>query len=383
MGVVGEAPAGAAGTSARPPRLPALDGLRGVAALVVLVFHVLLLSPTFAAPSPGVRPQEPSWWLTHTPLSLVWAGPQAVFLFFVLSGFVLALPATAGVVHWRAYYPQRLVRLYLPVWASLVFAAVLAAVVPRRTQPALSDWYASHVPQVGAGEAVRDGVLVLGAGWLNSPLWSLQWEVLFSLLLPLYLLLARSLRRLWAVKLLALLVVVAGANWYWRPEVLYLGMFGFGVLMAFERQRLATLARVAFGAGAGVGARLLVVACVALLTVEAGLLAIGVEGGPLSAAALPMQMAGACLAVALALHWDPVRRALSRPAAQWVGMRSFSLYLVHEPIAVCSGALLPSLPVGLHLALVLPVSLLVAHGFHVAVERPSHLLSRSAARRFA
>lgn len=36
-------------------------------------------------------------------LYLAWAGPQAVFLFFVLSGLVLALPATDRPVHWRAY----------------------------------------------------------------------------------------------------------------------------------------------------------------------------------------------------------------------------------------------------------------------------------------
>lgn len=77
-------------------RLPALDGLRGVAALVVVAFHVLLLSPSFAdraEAGPGLRPADPSWWLTHAPLYLLWAGQQAVFLFFVLSGFVLTLSA--------------------------------------------------------------------------------------------------------------------------------------------------------------------------------------------------------------------------------------------------------------------------------------------------
>ena len=363
----------------RPTRLPALDGLRGAAAVVVLVFHVLLLSPTFAAPEPGVRPEERSWWLTHTPLYLLWAGPQAVFLFFVLRGFVLALPATAAPVRWRAYYPQRLLRLYLPVWGSLVFAVVLAAVVPRRAHPELSDWYASHVPDVGLREVVQDGALVLGAGWLNSPLWSLQWEVLFSLLLPAYLMVARSLQRLWALKLLGLLVLIAAAKLVWRPEVLYLGMFGFGILMAYDRERLAATARVVLGARGGTS--LLTGLCALLLTVEAGLLLVGLEQGLLHAAALPMQMVGACLAVILALFWEPARRALSRPSAQWIGVRSFSLYLVHEPIAVSSGALWPTLPVWAHLGLALPASLLVAHGFHRAVERPSQLLSRAAARR--
>ena len=62
-----------------------------------------------------------------------------------------------------------------------------------------------------------------------------------------------------------------------------------------------------------------------------------------------------------------------------MGIRSFSLYLVHEPIAVASGSLWSGLPVLAHLALVLPDALLVAHGFHRAVERPAHRLARTGA----
>lgn len=346
----------------------------------MVVFHVLLLSPTFDDPGPaGLRPHEPSWWLTHTPLYLLWAGPQAVYLFFVLSGFVLALPAIDGAVRWRAYYPQRLIRLYLPVWGSLLLAGGLAALVPRDPQPRLSEWYAEHVADVGAGEALKDGLLLLGTGWLNSPLWSLQWEVLFSLLLPGYLLLARWRRGAWALKSFVLLLFVTAANSLWQPEVLYLSMFGFGVLMAFERDRLAALGRRRI-ADRGPGT-LVAAACLLLLTVEATLLLTGLDRTLLRGTVVPLQVVGACLAVALALHWEPARRWLSAPWAQWVGLRSFSLYLVHEPLAVSSAALWPALPVFAHLALVLPVSLLVAHVFHRAVEGPAHRLSRAAARR--
>lgn len=359
-------------------RLPALDGLRGLAALVVLVFHVLQLSPVFAEPAAGVRPHEPSWWLTHTPLYLLWAGPQAVFVFFVLSGFVLALPATTGPVRWRAYYPQRLIRLYLPVWGSLVFAAALAALVPRTPQPALSDWYDEHVPVVGPAEAVGDGVLLFGSGWLNSPLWSLQWELLFSLLLPLYVAAAFWQRRLWAWKLAALFLIVAPADLVPVPELLYLSMFAFGVLLAFERHRIEAWLRRS--AGPRVGA-VLAGACVLLLTAEAALLVGGLERPAVESATIPLQMLGACLGLLLALHWEPAQRRLSAPWVQWVGIRSFSLYLVHEPVAVSSAALWPHLHVFTHLALVLPVSLLVAHLFHMAVERPAQLLARMAASR--
>lgn len=366
--------------AARPPRMPALDGLRGVAALIVLVFHVLILSDTFADTVPGVRPQEPSWWFTHTPLSVLWAGEEAVFLFFVLSGFVLALPTTAAAVRWRAYYPQRLLRLYLPVWGSLVFAAVVAAVVPRDPQPGLSNWYAEHVPVVGPAEAARDGLLLFGTGWLNSPLWSLQWEVLFSLLLPAYLVLARWQPRLWPVKALGLLLLIVVAPSLGRPDVMFLSMFAFGVLLAYERDRLAAAARRVNLPRIG---WLLAAACALLITVDSAALVLEVDRGIVRAAIRCLEVLGACLAVALALHWPPARRWLSAGWMQWVGVRSFSLYLVHEPLVVTSAALLPGLPVLGHLALVLPASLLVAHVFHKAVESPAHRLSRSAAQRLA
>ena len=362
----------------RAGRLPALDGLRGVAALVVVVFHVLILSDTFAEPEPGVRPDEPSWWFTHTPLALGWSGVEAVLLFFVLSGFVLALPATVAPVEWRADYPQRLVRLYLPVWASLLVAAALAALVPRPPHPGLSYWYDEHVPVVGAGEAVRDGFLLLGAGWLNSPLWSLQWELWFSLLLPVYLVLARWQPRLWPLKLLGLLALVALGPAFGRSDLMYLATFGFGVLLALERDRVARAAQRIRLSRTG---WLVAAACTLLLTVETALLVAELDRGVVRALARALQVLGACSAIVLALHWEPARRQLSRPAVQWVGTRSFSLYLVHEPLVVSSAALWPQLPVLVHLALVLPVALLVAHVFFHLVERPAHRLSRVAGRR--
>lgn len=361
-------------------RLPALDGLRGVAAIVVLVFHVLSMSRVFDDPDPGFRPAEASWWLTHTPLYLLWAGPQAVLVFFVLSGFVLALPGVAGPVRWRGYYPQRLIRLYLPVWGSLLLAVVLAALVPREPRPGLSQWYANHVPVQGAAEVLRDGALVFGTGWINSSLWSLQWEVLFSLLLPLYLVGARLLPRLWPLKLGGLVGLVAVAAAVGLPAPVFLSMFAFGVLFAFERDRVAALGRWAAGQRSKLW--LLVACCVALLTVRASLRLFDgtLASGRAQAAATPLEAIGACLAVVLALRWRAAITLLSSPWAQWLGTRSFSLYLVHEPLAVSSGVLWPGLPVFAHLAIVLPVSLAVAHLFHRVAEVPAHRLSRAAAR---
>lgn len=373
-----DAPPGAGRRAgARPARYPALDGLRGVAALVVLVFHVLLVSPIFDGLEPGVRPEEPSWWITHTPLSLLWAGSEAVIVFFVLSGFVLALPARERRISWRAYYPQRMVRLYVPVWASLVLAVAWTLVVPRRDHPELSEWYAAHVPVQDISETARDAVLLVGTGWINSPLWSLRWEVAFSLLLPLYVAGALVLRRAWLSKLAVLLVAVGVAGALGMDRALYLSMFAFGVLLAYEQERVTALARRLVVHGP-VPRAVPVLVCVLFISSESALLVLGAESSLARGCAVVLQVVGACLAVLLALHWPPLQRALGHPWVQWLGVRSFSLYLVHEPIVVSVASALPGLPVGVHLVLVLVVSLLFAEAFYCVVERPAQRLSRRA-----
>jgi len=117
----------------RPTRYPSLDGLRGVCALVVVVYHCLLVVPALSIPADGSAPSaaassatwSPVWWLYRTPLRALWAGPEAVLIFFVISGFVLCLPlARSPVRQWATYYLRRFCRLYLPVWGAVGFAVL-------------------------------------------------------------------------------------------------------------------------------------------------------------------------------------------------------------------------------------------------------------------
>jgi peptidoglycan/LPS O-acetylase OafA/YrhL len=66
---------------------------------------------------------------------------------------------------------------------------------------------------------------------------------------------------------------------------------------------------------------------------------------------------------------------------QWLGSRSFSLYLVHLPIAASVAVGLggqPPLPLALALTLIL--ALPATEIFYRFVERPSHLVARRAGR---
>ena len=134
------------------------------------------------------------------PLHLALFGPEPVFIFFVLSGLVLVLPLLdRRDVDWTGFWLARLVRLYLPASASFVLAAALFSLVPPTSLPGRSSWL-NGLGQAPTGP--RYGVdATLLSGVVNGPLWSLRYEVLFSLLVPVYLLLFVKVHRPVATKL--------------------------------------------------------------------------------------------------------------------------------------------------------------------------------------
>ena len=127
-----------------PGRLAALDGLRGVAAVVVVVHHLLLIAEPHLTASLGTAPWSLWWLLERTPLKLLTAGREAVMVFFVLSGLVVALPALRKAnFSWSGFLAGRFIRLFLPAWAAIVVATGLLLLVPRLPQQVTGDsWLA-------------------------------------------------------------------------------------------------------------------------------------------------------------------------------------------------------------------------------------------------
>ena len=373
-------------TRAPGGRITGLDGLRGVAALVVVIHHVLLVSPVFADVTVLRARAEPGtlhWWLSYTPMHVIWGGTEAVFVFFVLSGFVLTGPALRANASWLVYYPKRLLRLYLPVWASIVLAALSAILVVRGNVPGASWWVQAHGP-LNVPSALRTAMLVNSdnwlnvpqTDWLNSPLWSLTWEVWFSLLLPLYIWLgvwaARRLWRTWALAVVLAAVMTVAFREQYAP-LSYLPMFMFGVLLYLHRERIARAAAWIADGRRWVWPALLVVA---LVSITSYWMLVGlVPDAPrmVVAAFRPLQVAGACLFVVCAFAWPAAERVFDSRPLRWLGLRSFSLYLTHEIVLITAVLLLGgSPPLALALAIVLPVALVVASLFFRFVERPSH-----------
>ena len=366
-------------------RVVALDGLRGLAALVVVLHHSLLALPQLADPyRSGRPPAEGVWaWLVYTPLHAFWQGSAAVYLFFVLSGYVLTLPALRPSFCWSSYLPSRLVRLYLPTAAALAWALVVYAVVPHVVRPGASWWISWHAVEVTPQRVGRDLLLVLGTDAINSPLSSLRWEVLFSLLLPLFVFLVRRLGRAWPVGLVGLLVLCGIGNQTdgHGRALFYLPMFGLGAVLAASRSHVGPWwERHVGGRRAG---RAVLAAGVVLLSAHWALIGLGVTTTWLRTAGVVAELVGALLLVMAAI-WSPAAsRPLAHPVVRWLGSRSFSLYLVHEPLAVAVSLLLPLDAQLLTPVLTVPLALLLAEGFFRLVERPSHRLARTVGRRTA
>lgn len=369
--------AGGATPPVSPPpaasaRWTSLDGLRGLASLVVVFTHLRLAGAEVGAPA--MTPEQVrEAWLRGGFLGVFSDGATAVAIFFVLSGVVLVLPMLrrSGLADWLAYYPRRVLRLYLPIWGSLLLGLLWAMLVPRRDDPSLPVWVADHIPNLGRGALFRAFAAIQSTN-LNTPLWSLHWEVLFSLLLPLYVLAVAPRSRWWPwlVALAASAAILAGAA-TGDGTLLFMPQFLLGAVIASRlsgiREWLERLPGAAQWAISGLA--LLSLLGVGYLDVQ----------GLLPTLTWTLRMTVAVLAVLIFLAFPVARRLADTRTVQWLGQVSFSLYLVHEPLLVSLRLLFP-LDYWQLLGVGLPLSLLLAQAFYLVVERPAHLASRHVGR---
>lgn len=351
-------------------RYAGLDGLRGIAAAVVLTTHLILTIPALtghAASDPA-----PQWFdiVLRTPLHLLTAGGEAVIVFFVLSGFVLALPfIPEKKSSWIGYYPKRIVRLYVPVLGSVALAVLFAVLVPRLTG-AGTWWVGAHARPISASMILSDASLLLGTGKYNSVLWSLQWEVLFSLLLPVYVLLARWARRRWLLGA----VLMAGAsivgNLIGNQSLTYLPIFGIGVFLATGREAIQR----------SLMSRPWMARCVWIVSVLAFAI---LWAFPSSVTGHALLLIGCATAVVSFYALRPLVLLSETAPVSWLGSRSFSLYLVHEPIVVSAALVAPNVPWPITATVGGLVALLITELFYRLIELPSMRLASRIGRRAA
>jgi peptidoglycan/LPS O-acetylase OafA/YrhL len=348
-------------TGTPTPKLAFIEGIRGIAACqVVLLHYCAALLPVLARVG-GAGHFDAEQALARSPLFALIDGYSAVYLFFVMSGFVLAgsFLRTPRAVPMLA--AKRLLRLFLPVAAAFAIGVLLMAALPQAREAALqhsrSDWLAAlgHNP-LGAAALLRDGLLnsmlvgyqgssifdgaasVLApapiAGAINAPTWTLHAEFWGSMLVLLLALAYRRVPRLLFWCGCAALVVTLGTSHF---SLFLLGFFLYtqhAALLA-ARGPLATVGgALLFGLG--------VMICVskdspALAALDAGARALGL--GHAQSDFHWQSQAGAALMFVGVLLNAPLRRCFAGAPAQWLGKLSFSVYLLHFPILLTVGCL--------------------------------------------
>ena len=361
-------------------RLIELDGLRGLAAVIVVIHHCLLTVPAFARIGawPGVVPEEPAARiLTQTPLHLLWAGHEAVLVFFVLSGTALVYPvarrhAQRRRFDWIDYVPRRIVRLWLPAAASTALAVALMVLVPRSTAASLGPWMTQAHP---AGLSARHLLLELALqpryAYRNTVLWSLHAEAVVSFLLPLVVLvvaLAARARAWWLPAAACLAVPAVTGD---TRTLVYVPVFVLGATAGWRWGHLGTIAPERPAPWATPAA----LACLVLITIGWWP---GLEGPVAGRLAAAVSLAAVAALVALAVRAGALRGVLRSRAVQYLGALSFSLYLVHEPVIVATRLLTASWSPWLVAPLAVAVTAPLTWLFRRYVEAPSHRLSRRA-----
>ena len=158
--------------------IPEIDGLRFVAIATVILYHVARETAISVGPCHGQNLLE------SRAFAVFHLGQFGVELFFIISGFILALPFAdahlngARKVGIGSYFRRRLTRLEPPYIVNLVFSLAMRTLVQHQALLVL-------VPHFLAGLVYQHNAIYGTASPINVVHWSLEIEVQFYVLAPL------------------------------------------------------------------------------------------------------------------------------------------------------------------------------------------------------
>jgi peptidoglycan/LPS O-acetylase OafA/YrhL len=161
-------------------RFPCFDGLRAIAAGAVVLLHVSLISGYTFRQSDGVGP-----YLAR--------GEAGVYLFFLISGYLLYRPFVAARFDGapgpglRSYARRRALRIMPAYWVALTILVVIFDVRERNDVSSLRDVIAYY----GFLQIYSESTLIGGL----QQAWSLCTEMAFYVFLPLWAMAMRRTRR--------------------------------------------------------------------------------------------------------------------------------------------------------------------------------------------
>jgi peptidoglycan/LPS O-acetylase OafA/YrhL len=279
--------------------------LRGIAAVTVVMAHLHAWD---------LFPQWP--WLRDAYQIFDWSD-LAVFLFFILSGFVMSYIYPSP-VRWRHFFVARLARLTPVYEVTLLVTFALTFISAHMPMPTASNFFANLL-------MIQQWLPVPDWFPINAPSWSLSIEAfLYLITFPL---LVWFRKQPWSW-LLYIPLILGGALWaaiyyniydhflWYRKELAILsGLFGFGI--GFAMQNLIPNGLRYSGAITAIG--ITIMACGLFHWIlPHGIIAIGlilIVASMINADALPYKL-------------------LARPVFLYLGNISYSLYLWNMPILI-------------------------------------------------
>lgn len=174
-------------------RYDELDSIRGIASLSVVIHHCFLCFTVFFAAHFHDTISNPLIKImSNSPLHIFWAGHEAVILFFILSGFVLALPFLNGIkLEYPTYVIKRFFRIYFPYIITVIISGLLFMLLKENDSNDLSSWFNRMWSNPITLNTIISYLLMLGFDThnLNTTSWSLVHELRISIFFPLIMLL--------------------------------------------------------------------------------------------------------------------------------------------------------------------------------------------------
>lgn len=373
-------------------RVAELDAVRGLAAIVVVLGHLMITLPAMdgASRANGLTAIN---LIRFSPLDGLLEGSAAVIVFFVLSGYVLALSFGRGRQTYGGFMVRRFARLWFPYAAAIAAAIVLVSLFGGEVVGLAGNWFnRSWQGGVGLGSVLEHFSLVghIQDDYNFDPvIWSLVVEMRISIFFPLLLVVLAAFG--WRLAVLGGIVVCVLGVALSKHVLIdfktldYVICFLVGAALAQNHGEVSRFMRMS----TRTHRRLMLLIAILLFT-YADWMPPDLLPGPLGGVArtqvtvLLANTAAATIFIVLARFPGRARAFLLSAVPQYFGRVSYSLYLLHAVVILTVIHIIDPGNTGLILALFAPMllaSIILADFAQRLIEAPSQRLGRRMARR--
>ncbi|OUL07944.1 hypothetical protein B0533_11955 [Sedimentibacter sp. SX930] len=176
--------------SGQSQRIEIFDGMRGLASLIVMIFHMAVWT-VYGYSANEYKIFANSFWrvATQTPLKMIWGGNEAVLVFYIIGGFVLARPYLSGrKLDFKPFIIKRWIRLMLPYVLVIAMTSILIALFGAWKHDTIDLSGSFNVKWKRVPNAGEILLYILGYDYnlniLSGAFWSMVQEWRLSFILP-------------------------------------------------------------------------------------------------------------------------------------------------------------------------------------------------------